>query len=434
MDDMKKLIEKYKQELMAYRRAAETEPKNISFTYRPEEAPATRSKLPARTERASDSAAPEPRETPRKPQIIGYADEGEASELYRELFGGEGTPDGDVTHAMEASHAEKEPLAENAPHAENTHRAESAPPDPAPSPDMSDIFSFAGEENAENADSAESAENPQKPELPPEGLIAEPEELFAPQFNEVPSFGEVQSKITADSRPEDNTLPREPVSGVTSSAPTDPLPEAAQAQRVSPETAERLTEQPVSGTDPDEQLTGRSFESDERPVNDPADIKPNGNGAPAVNYEERAYSSYAEFERENTRTGQLRFRTFTARGALPVKDAVCVVTKDFGGETQVLSTQTTDMSGQTDIISLPAPPRSLSQTPNNTILPYALYDASIRAKGFESIVLKNIPIFEGILSVQNSALIPLAPNENEGNFGETIDEAAVSGGERNAAE
>ena len=178
-------------------------------------------------------------------------------------------------------------------------------------------------------------------------LIAEPEELFAPQFNEVPSFGEVQSEITVESRPEGNTLPREPVSGVTSSAP-------------------------------------------------------------AVNYEERAYSSYAEFERENTRTGQLRFRTFTERGALPVKDAVCIVTKDFGGETQVLSTQTTDMSGQTEIISLPAPPRSLSQTPNNTILPYALYDATIRAEGFEGIVLKNIPIFEGILSVQNAALVPLS--------------------------
>ena len=284
---------------------------------------------------------------------------------------------------------------------------------------MSDVFSFTGEEDGESA---------------PAGLISEPEELFSPQFNEVPSFGEVQSEITKESRPEDNTLPREPVSGVTSSAPAKPLPEAAQAQRVSPETAERLTEQPVSGIDPAEQLTGRSFESDERPVNDPADIKPNGNGAPAVNYEERTYGSYAEFERENTCTGQLRFRTFTARGALPVKDAICVVTKDFGGETQVLSTQTTDMSGQTDIISLPAPPRSLSQTPNNTILPYALYDAAIRAKGFESIVIKSIPIFEGILSVQNAALIPLAPNENEGNVGETIDEAVVSGGERNAAE
>lgn len=431
MDDMKKLIEKYKQELMAYRRAAEPEPKNISFTYRPKEAPAARetpqppprSEAPARTERASDSAAAEPREAARKPQIIGYADDGEVSELYRELFGNEGTPDRDVTHAGDS------PLAGDARRTMDVPRAESAPPEAAPSPDMSDIFSFAGEE------SAQSAESPQNPERPPEGLIAEPEgliaepeELFAPQFNEVPSFGEVQSEITAESRPEDNTLPREPVSGVTSSAPTDPLPEAAQAQRVSPETAERLTEQPVSGTDPDEQLTGRSFESDERPVNDPADIKPNGNGAPAVNYEERTYSSYAEFERENTRTGQLRFRTFTARGALPVKDAVCVVTKDFGGETQVLSTQTTDMSGQTEIISLPAPPRSLSQTPDNTILPYALYDATIRAEGFEGIVLKNIPIFEGILSVQNAALVPLAPNEKEGDIGETIDEAVVSGG------
>ena len=37
MDDMKKLIEKYKQELMAYRKAAAPEP-NPSFTYYPENA------------------------------------------------------------------------------------------------------------------------------------------------------------------------------------------------------------------------------------------------------------------------------------------------------------------------------------------------------------------------------------------------------------
>lgn len=431
MDDMKKLIEKYKQELMAYRKTAQPEPKNISFTYSPEEAPeareapqpAARDETPARTERVSDAAAAEPRETPRKPQIIGYADEGDVARLYEGLFGSEGAPAapqessrGDGAAAGNASPAE------NAPRTEEASGAASASDAEPSSGDMSDIFSFTGEDDGESAPAE------------PAGLVSEPEELFSPQFNEVPSFGEVQSEITEESRPEDNTLPREPVSGVTSSAPTEPLPEAAQAQRVSPETAERLTEQPVSGLDPDEQLTGRSFESDERPVNDPADIKPNGNGAPAVNYEERTYSSYAEFERENTRTGQLRFRTFTARGALPVKDAVCVVTKDFGGETQVLSTQTTDMSGQTDIISLPAPPRSLSQTPDNTILPYALYDATIRAKGFESIVLKNIPIFEGILSVQNAALVPLALGENESDVGETIDEAVVSGGERNAAE
>ena len=42
MDDMKKLIEKYKQELMAYRKTAQPEPKNISFTYSPEGAPEAR--------------------------------------------------------------------------------------------------------------------------------------------------------------------------------------------------------------------------------------------------------------------------------------------------------------------------------------------------------------------------------------------------------
>lgn len=403
MDDMKKLIEKYKQELMAYRKAAEPRPapSEPTASVPAEAAPRTAFSYYPEGETAS---APENRRE--KPQIIGYSDEGDINELYKGIFGDSAVTDEEPNAAQsgeaeESADSDDISVGEEPPAADEGEAAEN-------------IFDFT-ENPSETTDE--------------DALIERPEEMFSPLYNEIPPFGDVKSEITEESRPENNPLPPEPVSGVTSSAPTAPLPEAAQAQRVSPETAERLTEQPVSGTDPDEQLTGRSFEAEERPVNDPADIKPNGNGAPAVNYEERTYSSYAEFESANTRAGQLRFRTFTARGALPVKDAVCIVTKDFNGQTLVISSQTTDMSGQTEIISLPAPPRSLSQTPNSTVLPYALYDATISAKGFEKIVLKNIPIFEGILSVQNAALIPLAPESSADNIGETIDEAVTSGGE-----
>lgn len=403
MEDMKKLIEKYKQELMAYSKAAEprSAPSEPTAPMPAKSAPRT-----AFSYFPEGETTDEPENRREKPQIIGYSDEGDINELYRGIFG-----DNAVTY--------EEPNAAQSGEAEESAAFESI---------SADEETPAGDEGEAAVNSFDFTELPTETAAE-DALIESPKEMFSPLYNEIPPFGDVKSEITEESRPENNPLTPEPVSGVTSSAPTAPLPEAAQAQRVSPETAERLTEQPVSGTDPDEQLTGRSFEAEERPVNDPADIKPNGNGAPAVNYEERTYSSYAEFEIANTRAGQLRFRTFTARGALPVKDAVCIVTKDFNGQTLVISSQTTDISGQTEIISLPAPPRSLSQTPNSTVLPYALYDATISANGYEKIVLKNIPIFEGILSVQNAALIPLAPEQSADDINETIDEAVTSGGD-----
>lgn len=378
MDDMKKLIEKYKQELMAYRKSSDSAVQNT---------------FPADSPLSGES----------KPQIIGYADKGDVNELYESLF--EQRPD-----ETRADFPEDNPPETNAQATDNSHEL----------PQTAQDAAAAEEDDAQNA--------PNETIFDFEEFIESPEEMFSPpRYNEIPSFGEVQSEITQQSRAEDNPPPPEPVSTVADNSPTQPLPEPAAAQRVSPETAQRLTEQPVSGTNPSEQLTGRSFESDERPANDPADIKPNGNGAPAVKYEDRSYESYAEFERDNPRTGSLRFRTFTARGALPVSGAVCVVTKTFGNKTEVLSTQTTDISGQTEIIPLPAPPRSLSLSPNSTTLPYALYNAEIRAQGFEDIFLKNIPIFEGILSVQNCALIPSPPDAPDES--EIIDEAVLSGGE-----
>lgn len=389
MDDMKKLIEKYKQELMAYRKEA--------------------------NQGKTASAAPlQSEET--KPQIIGYADNAEVSELYKSLF-----EENDEAAAFANEKNTQEDNEESAALTEAFFDEEITNDEYQDSKKAAHLLNNPNE-------SSEYGQAPTETIFDFEELIENPEQMFTPPlYNEISPFGEIQSEITEQSRAEDNPMPTEPLSSIADNSPTDPLPLPAETLSVSPETAERLTEQPISGTNPAEQLTGRSFENEERPANDPADIKPNGNGAPAANYEERSYESYAEFERENPRTGSLRFRTFTARGALPVSGAVCVVTKTFGSKTEVLSTQTTDISGQTDIIQLPAPPRSLSLSPNSTILPYALYNAAITANGFEEIVLKNIPIFEDILSVQNAALVPSPPdNPNES---ETIDEAVLSGGE-----
>ena len=125
-----------------------------------------------------------------------------------------------------------------------------------------------------------------------------------------------------------------------------------------------------------------------------------------------------EGDGENQRSNNFRFHVYTARDALPIKGAVCIIKRKSNGGYVTLHRLVTDISGQTNPVSLPAPSASLSQFPGNTVQPYALYDAEVSAKGYNTVEIKNIPVFEGVLSVQRVAMIP----QTEENITEIIDE------------
>ena len=72
-------------------------------------------------------------------------------------------------------------------------------------------------------------------------------------------------------------------------------------------------------------------------------------------------------------------------------------------ETHSVTTMT-DESGKTAEISLPAPRRDKSQTPGGTDV-FATYDALIFAPGTVPVVVHDIPIFDGITTIQ-----PVAPS------------------------
>lgn len=200
-----------------------------------------------------------------------------------------------------------------------------------------------------------------------------------------------------------------------------------------PEIAEQLTQQPESGTFPDEQLAKREFENNAELADSAANeteppYKPRDDvqtleqtttlrkPAPA-----QEYTSYRQFVDETPRRGMLQFVVSAARQALPIEGARCVVTKVIGGEQHTFYTLYTDRSGQTEVVSLPALPSSLSQTPEGNIQPYILYDAEVSKEGFNTVVIKNLPIFEGIKSVQRVNLIPFTSTEIPQN--EEIDES-----------
>ncbi len=318
MDDMKKLVEKYKRELMEYSRAAAV-PEKLSF---PE-------MLPEEPEPAAPEP-PAPANEERRPQIIGYSEDKSAMENMEKIFSEMGMtrPDGR---------------------------------EPAP-------------------------ERPAFDELPPQlyGDVV--------QVDETNSAVPGGNNITGEREPEQ--APKFPKQGEH----TESTPVGSESLGVIPE----------SGTGQAEQLGRRSFESQQSQVNSRDDIKPlvreeNGDyPAPP----EQVFQTFDEFLRANPRQGSVQFRTYTARNALPVPGAKIIVTKVIGGKPHTFYTLTTDVSGQTEEVILPAPPVALSQKPDCEVQPYALYDADITAEGFRPVSVRGLPVFEGILSVQRAAMIP----------------------------
>lgn len=166
---------------------------------------------------------------------------------------------------------------------------------------------------------------------------------------------------------------------------------------------------PESGQSPEEQLGRRSFESQQPAVNSPEDIKPleqTSNGGFPDYPAEKEYADLDEFLKVNPGQGRLRFRTYTARNALPVPGARIIVTKVIGGSCHTFYDLTTDSSGQTPEVALPAPSSKLSLDPQVPVQPYSLYDADINAAGYIPVSVRSLPVFEGILSLQRVALVP----------------------------
>ena len=112
---------------------------------------------------------------------------------------------------------------------------------------------------------------------------------------------------------------------------------------------------------------------------------------------------------QNLGEGYLTVRVTTARGAIPLDGATVTVTgktQDNSGVKQVFHT---GGDGLTQKISLPAPPRENSESPNNGV-PFYTYNLEIIRDGYYNQTYQNIPVFDGINAMQTAELIPLPKN------------------------
>lgn len=310
MEDTKKLIEKYKRELMEMSRTA-----------------------PAR----SNSPSPSPEEKPqpaKTPKIIGYVTEesGEFPSVFDKF----------ITDAVENNDIET--VRESAPRAEELNGSVAAEP-------------------SERAD-------------------------------------------------EEIDTPRRDLFDIESGDPEEDAPSAEESVRESEEDVPRADEP-------------RSPQNAERTIdNSEQSDMLQGTGESISNFPVSEYSSVEEFEANNTGGGSLEFRVFAANQALPIEGADIAVTTRIDGKNHPMFKTTTNSSGETGLFTLPAPSKELSQTASNKIQPFSLYDAVVNKDGYTNVIIRDIPIFDGVQSIQRVAMLPESENGNGGSPAEEITEVS----------
>lgn len=111
--------------------------------------------------------------------------------------------------------------------------------------------------------------------------------------------------------------------------------------------------------------------------------------------------------------GTLKIKTTLVQDVIPVA-GVSYAIKDKNGE--VLFNGITNENGESLVYTLDALPRELSLTPNPAgQRPYAVYDIYISKPGFATLNFIDVPVFEGIDSIQQVEMVPVLEGTDEEN-------------------
>ena len=224
-------------------------------------------------------------------------------------------------------------------------------------------------------------------------------------------------------------IPPIPMPLVTAQPETEPIPPADTGTRMAPlpftppETVDDLPparQNPpavaVEPAEPEYELPG-----EEAPANDLAD--PEGDISAQLR-EEMIEGRLPDGENEMDVTGNapnlipvettyppeddlatLQVRVYTARGAIPIQNAVVTITgKNPGNDLQYVTI--TDVNGFSPPVVLPAMDRKLTLRPAENI-PVTTYDVLVVAPGYFRVRNRNVPVYGGTSAIQPVELIPL---------------------------
>lgn len=120
---------------------------------------------------------------------------------------------------------------------------------------------------------------------------------------------------------------------------------------------------------------------------------------------EPQYKNDSDFRRINKGKGSMKVQVYSGREAFPVVSANVQVTKDFDDGIYVYYDLLTDTSGIAEDISLVTPDSKMAQE-DNLFVPYSTYTVKVTHPNFITTVYTNVPVFDGIMSIQPVNLIP----------------------------
>lgn len=146
------------------------------------------------------------------------------------------------------------------------------------------------------------------------------------------------------------------------------------------------------------------------------------------------YKDYNDFLKSNQQKGVLKFQVYAANQAFPVVNARVTVYLKLSDGNREMFDGLTDINGIIDDIVLPAPDKSLSQSPDSSSRPYASYNATVEHPDFSNVSFLNIPIFSGIKSIQGVEMIPMTESariNGTRTYSETTPFFRLNGGENN---
>ena len=110
-----------------------------------------------------------------------------------------------------------------------------------------------------------------------------------------------------------------------------------------------------------------------------------------------------------TGIGYIVVRASAASGALPIEGATVTIRGNQPNFSAVIVKTETGRDGATPKISLATPPKSNSISPGIEN-PFATYNVDVHTDGFFTASIQQVPIFDGITSIQPVNLIPLPAN------------------------
>lgn len=123
-----------------------------------------------------------------------------------------------------------------------------------------------------------------------------------------------------------------------------------------------------------------------------------------------------DFLEANTESGTLKVETFASDRAFGVGSSRVMIFLELPSGNVAVFDGLTDIDGVTDTVRLPAPPRSISQSPqtgDNPRLPYAVYSVYVEHPAYVRAVFTNVPVFSGVESIQPVRMVAKAAGLQE---------------------